>query len=204
MPSKRGTKRDKSGRLTPQNPSQDVPMRIFIENVPPDELTAALEASPDPKFQQFLDARTDPAYRNHSFAAICRKLNITLSEFDDLWRNHQLHRAMIRVSNYTPEIFEGVARAARSKMEACSRCDGEKLVYNDRGVGRTCPVCDGAGKVEVYGVPHAIDKIYGSMGMDGRKGGPMVAIQQNFGLDSSLEDVLIESHKLLNSGDKER
>jgi hypothetical protein len=204
MPRRRGTKRDKSGRLTPEQPSRDVPMRTFIENVPPDEFTECLEASTDPKFQQFLDARCDPGFKHLGFAALCRRLGITLHEMDDLWRNHQLSRGMIRMMTHVPRVLEDVAIDAESRDEVCPRCDGEKVVINDNNVSRPCPVCENTGKVRVPGDRAARDLVFESVGLTGKRGGPpMVAIQQNFGLDSGLEDVLLNTTKLLEDKNSE-
>src|SRR5947208_14077255 len=94
-PSKIAKRELRQGRHIPPAPTLDVPMRRFIDSVPDKEFAEALEHAPDPKFQTFLAARADPAYRGLSFAALCRKFNIPLADVDDLWRQHQLHVGMI-------------------------------------------------------------------------------------------------------------
>ncbi len=194
-------KKDKNGRKMASQPSEDLPMRRFIENVPEDEFSAALDASGDPKFQNFLLARCDPAYRQVGFAALCRKFNISLQDVDDLWRSHQLHRGMIRMMNQVPVILEDVAEDAKSRTVVCPRCDGLLTLINDKGDVRPCPVCKETGMVRQTGDKAARELVFESIGLTGKRG-PMVAIQQNFGLDSGLEDVLMATQRVISGGNE--
>lgn len=201
---KKPAKTDRHGRKMPRVASRDLPMKRFIENVPDNEFSAALESSPDPKFATFLAARADPAYATLSFSALCRKFNISLQDVDDLWRNHQLHRGMIQMMTHVPQVLEDVAQDAKSKMVVCTRCDGEGVLVSnngpdDTGGARVCPVCDGAKKIKVSGDKAARDLVFESIGLTGKRS-PMVAIQQNFGLDSGLEDILISTQRVLSGG----
>jgi len=195
-------KHDKNGRLRPKQASRDLPMKTFIENVPRAEFEQALELSPDPRFRQLFDGMTDPHLARMSFAGLCKQFSITLNDIHDLWRNHQLHKALIRMSTYTPEILEDIAIDARSKMQGCTHCNGSRVVTDTEGAVWPCPVCRGAGEVRVPGDKNARVLTYEALGLM-KRGGPLVAIQQNFGLDAGLEEILGATQKLITEGDNE-
>lgn len=191
---------DKHGREMPVDPERDRAMNRFIENVVETEFSEALAAANDPKYTTFLRARADPAYRSLGFSALTRKFNISLQEVDDLWRNHQLHRGMIRMMNRMPDILEDVAEDARSKMVACPRCDGVTTVAAGvRGETRPCPVCDGTGKVRAVGDRAARQLVFETAGLIGKPGptGPLVNV--NLGLESGLADLLVGAQKIVQS-----
>ena len=110
-------------------------MRRFIDSVPDKEFAEALEHAPDPKFQTFLAARADPAYRGLSFAALCRKFNISLADVDDLWRSHQLHVGMIEMMNHVPRVMIDIVEDAKSHQGTCTRCDGSGTITRDSDIG---------------------------------------------------------------------
>lgn len=184
------------------DPDNDRPMQRFIDLVDETEFSAALTASGEPKYVTFLAARHDPAYRSLGFSALCRKFNISLQDVDDLWRSHQLHRGMMRMMNSLPDILEDVAVDARSRKVACPRCDGLAVLTSDSGLPRACPVCDGTGKVRQTGDRDARHLVFESAGLTGKRG-PLVAIQQNFGLDVELEEVLATSQRIVAGEEKE-
>lgn len=173
-------------------------MRRFAENVPEDLFTAALESSTDPKFVNFLAARINPLYKNHSLASLARKFNVTLADLDDLYRNYQLHVGMVRMMEHVPQVLVDVAEDAKSRIVVCSRCDGEGKLLDEKQNQRECPVCNGIGRVRQSGDKAARDLVFESIGLIGKRG-PMVAIQNNFGLDSGLEDTLLSTAKLISA-----
>jgi len=204
-------KRDKHGRPLPSSGPRDIPMKTFIENVPDAEFKDALESAPDPKYQHFLLAWLSPEHRRTSFGHLCNLFNISLQDVHELWRQHQLHRGMIQMSNHLPKVLDDVAFDAESRMEYCTRCDGTGTV-SDREEGsfesstsrsshakepvRICPQCKGTKEVRVVGDRAARDLLFESIGLTGKKG-PLVAIQQNFGLDMELGDVLAASQRVV-------
>lgn len=172
-------------------------MRRFIENVDEGEFKTALEGQSDPKFTLFLAARADPAYRDESFASLCKKFGITLQDVDELWRNHQLHHGMIQMMNHVPQILRDVAEDSKSTTQMCPKCEGLKTVADgEPPIIRTCPLCKGAGEMRRPGDKASRELVFESIGLTGRKG-PMVAIQQNFGLDSGLEDLLMNTQRVV-------
>lgn len=194
-------KKDRHGRRLPIVASQDKPMSTFITHVPQDEFTKALAQSEDAKFVQMFAARCDPAYRELSFSALCRKFGVTLQDVDDLWRKHQLHVGMLNMMNHVPKILDDVAGDAESRFVCCPRCDGDKhLTTEQEGAVRTCPVCEGEGKVKIAGDKYARDLVFETIQLIGKRV-PQVAIQQNnFGMNAGLEDVLLQTQKLITGG----
>lgn len=195
-------KRDKNGRVVTKHAPNDLAMKRFIENVPDDEFTKALEAAEDPKIALVLKMHADPAYWNESFASLCRRANVSLRDVDDLWRNHQLHRGMVRMMTHVPEILEDVAVDAKSREVVCHRCCGETKITDDDGKQRPCPVCNETGRVRQVGDKNARDLVFESLSLTGKRA-PMVAIQQNFGLDAQLEDVLMSTQKMITGSNDE-
>lgn len=194
---KKKGKRDKNGRKLPVIVSKDLPMRRFIENVDEGEFERALEAQSEPKFALFLSARADPAYRGQSFAALCKKFGITLQDVDELWRNHQLHTGMIQMMNHVPRILQDVAEDSKSKDQMCPKCEGLKTISDGEPPKvRNCPLCKGIGEVRVAGDKNSRDLVFESIGLIGKKS-PMFAIQQNFGLDSGLEEILMNTQRVI-------
>jgi hypothetical protein len=180
-------------------------MRRFIENVPETEFQAALEVCSEPKIEMLLAARLDPAYRTSSFASLCKKFNVSLSEVDDIWRNHQLHVGMMRMMSKVPDMMADMVEDARSSMVCCPRCDGLKRVSEGGDDGkkpiiRACPVCNETGLVRHVGDKVAREIVSEAAGLIGKKV-PMFAVQNNnFGMDSALEELLMTSQKVLKLG----
>lgn len=191
---------DKAGRLMHEEPSLDLPMKRFRENIDPDKLELFL--GEHEKYLPFIAALHDPAFAKLSFASICRRFNVSLHELQSLYTDGMRHMGLLEMSANLPQIMVDVSEDAKSKMELCSRCDGLKVLTeierdgDGKVVSRTereCPVCEGVGKVKVTGDKHARDLVFESMKLTGQKG-PMVAIQQNFGsgngLDAKMEGML--------------
>lgn len=178
-------------------------MRTFYESVPAKAFKEALDLSRDLKFEKLLALMSDPARAKDSFGNLCRLADITLNDLHDFWRNHQLHAGMIQMMNHVPKIMVDVAIDAESRNSACTRCDGVGRVIdispiNSKATERLCPVCGGTKEMRVVGDPRARDLIFESIGLTGKH--QVVAIQQNFGLESELGDVLMASQKVITSG----
>ena len=188
-------KRDKQLRSTPEESHRDIPALRFWHNIDRDAFEFAL--SDNDKYATFLRALHDPNYSRCSFPKLLRKFNISLHEAQCLYTDHMRHLGLLRMSNHLPQIMEDVAVDALSHMQACPRCDGEKVVESmrgDRKIRRMCPGCKGSGEVRVIGDKHARELVFESMKLIRQREGPLVAIQQNFdagdGLNESLETLL--------------
>jgi len=194
-------RRDKHSRSTPDQSHRDVPALRFWNAIDREAFEFALSGKD--KYSTFLRALYDPHYSRCSFPTLLRKFNISLHEAQSLYTDHMRCLGLLAMSNYLPEIMTDVAEDALSHMHACPRCDGEAVVESTRGgrkVRKTCPDCNGSGKVRVIGDRHARNLVFESMKLIRQREGPLVAIQQNMGPDDmcpSLEDVLKHSYSLL-------
>src|SRR2546430_12911787 len=189
------TRRDKNGRPMPVRADRDRPVQWFFENIPRATLEEALQLSGDPRLYRLYDALHDPAYRNTSLMTLCRKFGIPLHDLVELWRDYNVCLGMIRMVNHLPEIMEHTAENALPRDVFCPRCDGLGNVVDWNGP-RTCPICEGAGKVRVPGDNAACRLVFEIAGLIGRNRAPIVAIQQNFGAPVS-EDTVKDIRKII-------
>jgi hypothetical protein len=180
-------------------------VQTFLDTVPGQEFHEALLLSTDEKFERLGRSMLDPRRARESFAKKLIDAKLTLPELYEFWHKHQLHIGLIQVMNRVPKIMRDVATDAESRLTACSRCDGTGKV-NDAIPGsdqepivRVCPACEGTRQMRVIGDKAARDLVFESIGLTG-KTSPTVAIQQNFGLDSDLGDVLMTSQKIITGG----
>jgi len=188
-------RRDKHLRQIPDKPHRDIPALRFWNEIDLERFESAL--SGNDKYATFLRALHDPHYSRCSFPTLLRKFNISLHEAQSLYADHMRQMGLLEISNHLPEIMSDVAEDARTHMQACPRCDGEKFVAStgdNRKALKPCPNCEGSGTVRVIGDKHARDLVFESMKLT-RQRGPLVAIQQNIGaagdgLDARLESVL--------------
>jgi hypothetical protein len=189
-------RRDKHLRPTPDQAHRDIPALRFWNNIDRDEFEWALGGND--KYASFLRALYDPHYSRCSFPTLLRKFNISLHEAQMLYTDHMRLWGLLQMSNHLPEIMEDVAEDALSHIQACPRCDGEKVVestHSQEKVTKPCPECNGSDKVRLIGDSHARDLVFECMKLIRQRQGPLVTIQQqnigaNGGLDSRLEDLL--------------
>ena len=166
-----------------------------------EEVQAALAASDDPRYQEFLERITSRRYRRVSMQTIAKACNISLQEFTNWWQKASTQRAIAVAQTSSIRIAEHMAEDAMSSDDVCPRCDGMKFVTTQPGlpadeisgyrqVGfdpkdpiwvRDCPKCDGEGKIRKPGDSHARDRIMEMAGILQRGKTPAVAIIQNFG-----------------------
>ena len=169
-------------------------MKWFFESMPPDTFEEAVWSSDDPKFRRLYIALQDPAYQTTSRMTLCRNFGISLRDLLDMWFSYMRDLTRLGILNRLPEIAKEIVEDALSRDVVCSRCDGIGNVKKDDGQ-RTCPMCQGAGKIRVPGDKDARRLVLEIGGLIGRNKTPVVAIQQNFGVN--LEDTLIEIDKIL-------
>lgn len=160
----------------------------------------ALACSPDPRFPEFLERLYQPRYRRWSLGAIARSCDLTLGEFVSFWRNAQVERAIATFCRASPAVAYAIVSNALGREVLCDRCDGlgwveivgiaarlpPELIRGYLGklrghpmARRTCPKCDGSGKMREPGNPHACDKVLEIAGLIG-KNRAGVQIAQNF------------------------
>jgi hypothetical protein len=179
---------DKHRRPIPQQAYMDIPMKRFRENTDPEKLELFL--GENEKYLPFIAALHDPLYANYSFAAVCRKYNISLHELQSLYTDGMRHLGLLEMAANLPQVMVDVSENAKNRLILCPRCDGRKTItetleFDESGKPskvetRTCPLCEGIGKVNQIGDKHSQDLMFESMKLTGQKGGGLV-IQQNFG-----------------------
>jgi len=152
----------------------------------------ALACSTDLRFVEFgkrIMQRDSRGHRQPCLATVAKQCAISLSEFDAWadkssaqWATSIAHRA-------SPRIMSDMVKAAQTRKEPCSRCDGTGEIELNKKP-RTCPLCKGAGEVDKIGDAHSQDKVLETAGVVGKKSGASVKLVQNFGTIESATDRL--------------
>jgi|WetSurMetagenome_2_1015567.scaffolds.fasta_scaffold01336_9 hypothetical protein len=162
----------------------------------------ALATARDDRFREFLTRIQEPAYRRISLAATAKQVGLSLPEWAEFWQKAQVQRALVKAQDALADITAGIITDALPGLTSCGRCDGFGWVYSESEIPadtpgldqlakrtiRTCPECKGAGRVRKTGDSEARKMILEMTGVAGKRNGPAVQIQQNFGgIGSSLE-----------------
>lgn len=160
------------------------------------DLQEFLAASPDVRFQLFLEKVMAPRYLRVSLATMAKGCGISLGEFQKWYSNELNQRTIAEAQAASPKIVRGLIDDAVPRLDICDRCDGlgwvdapadvdpSKVPAGYRRVKkdvytRTCPRCDGEGKVRQSGDSHAQDRVLGIAGVTESTKGPSVVV--NFG-----------------------
>jgi hypothetical protein len=146
-------------------------LKWFFDHTPSPDLETAMQVSGNKRFVRLYHSLHDPAYRNTSPGTLCRKLGISLKDLLDLWHQFNADLASMRMATRLAKIMEQTAEDALSPEKACPQCDVEPEAA--AGVlRRTCPVCQGTGKVRMPGDAASRRTVYELMGLLGpRKAG---------------------------------
>jgi len=168
-------------------------MKLFFQCVRRPDFDDVLQFSGDERFFRLYDALHDDAYRNTSPGTLCRRFGISLQDLVDVWREYNSLLGQMYMATQLPQIMADVTNNALSRDVVCPRCDGLKKVQDGEGESRICPVCKGEGQVKVPGDPHAIQLVFESLGLIGRKE-PAIRIEQNVRVES-LEEMLRMTQK---------
>ena len=157
----------------------------------------ALAASPDVRFQEFLERVMTPKYLRASLATIAKGCGIDLLEFNQWWSKASAQRAIPEAQLASLGVVEDLIDDAKSKDHVCGRCDGIGAIASPPGLAgnipgyrvareerdpiytHTCPKCAGEGTVRRSGDAHARDRLMEIAGLSpGAKGAGVVI--QNF------------------------
>ena len=179
----------------------------------------ALAASPDVRFQEFLDRVMTPKYRRASLATIAKGCSIDLPEFNQQSGKASAQRAIAEAQLASPGVVEDLIEDAKSKDDVCDRCDGIGSVAAPPGLEgdipgyrlareaseehgaiytRTCPKCAGEGTVRRSGDAHATDRLMEIAGLSPGAKGAAVAIQNFSGAShGSAVPILEDAMSLL-------
>jgi hypothetical protein len=181
----------------------DEPYNAYLEKIDPRgdsprsrALRHSLAVNPDAHFREFLLRLSEPRYKGYSLAAIAKTCDLSLPQFAEFYQKSVVQQALALAQQAVPELTEDLIEDARTTLVSCERCDGIGHIEAPEGyvapgekptkkasLGRkvrTCPTCEGKGKVRRIGNEHARDSVLEMAGLKGKKGGG-VQIVQNFG-----------------------
>ena len=177
------------------------------------DMQKALAASPDVRFQEFLERVMTPKYRRASLATIAKGCGIDLLEFNQWWGKASAQRAIAEAHLASPGVVEELIEDAKSKDDVCDRCDGIGSVAAPPGLAgdipgyrlareaseehgatytRSCPKCGGAGKVRRSGDAHARDRLMDIAGLSPGAKGAAVVIQNFSGASHASAVTILE------------
>jgi hypothetical protein len=173
----------------------------FLSTLDPrnnEQVQAALAASPDPRFQEFLDRISKPGYNRVSLQSIAKACQIDLREFNIWWQKESAQRSIAIAQTASVQVTQDMAADAMSRMVACERCDGLGWVSAPPGLPdtvpgyrmieageepkyiRDCPNGCNSGKIRKPGDTHSRNTLLEMGGLLKQKGtGPSVTL--NFG-----------------------
>jgi hypothetical protein len=165
-----------------------------------EDVQKALAASPDPRFNEFLERVSIPKYKDVSMQAIAKACNIDLLEFQNWWNKESTQRAIATAQMGSIKVTQDMVQDAMTSEDVCPRCDGLSFVAAPEGLPddvlgykliepakdlqpakyiRTCPKCNGEKTVRKVGDAHARDKVLEMAGILKKEKGAGVTI--NFG-----------------------
>ncbi len=144
-------------------------MKRLADILSQDEMAGVLYSSTDERVHRLAEMMADPAYVRFSLAQLCQRLGLSTLDLLELFRRHKLDMGIIEMSRRAPEIMEGVARDAESRMEACGECAGTGSVM-DKNTGEMsrCLHCSGKGQVRRPGDYRARKLMFEALGLIGK------------------------------------
>jgi hypothetical protein len=183
-----------------KNGIQDKVYGSYLDQINPREnkdVQIALASSPDVRFVEFLERIKLPRYKRMAVQTIAKGCNISLGEFQKWYNQASTQRSIALAQQASVKITEDMVEDAKSREDACERCDGTTWIPAQQGLPlstpgyrpveiegqvqwiRDCPRCQ-RGKVRKPGDAHSRNLLLEMSGNIVRgKGG--VSIIQNFG-----------------------
>lgn len=175
--------------------NSDALLKRMGEFIPRDDLASALSrASDDARIAALAVRLIDPNFATTKLTKLANDLGLRYTDVVDGFRRAKLDEGMLRMFIRVPDILEDIAEDARTKIDACPRCDGEGEIHK-RGKSVTCPQCKGVGELRTPGDNEARRLTLEAAGIIGKRGG--FAQQINIGTVGGLEDVLRSGQQAL-------
>lgn len=174
----------------------------YLDTLDPEnrqDVQFALAGSQDTRFVAFLERLGTRRFgKKISLQTIAKSCGIELAEFNKWWQQASTQRAIAIAQTQSVTVMSDMAEDARSRNEACARCDGLGFVRADIGLPldtpgyrpleleagvqwiRDCPKCKGTRMVREPGDEFSREKLLETSGLINKKG-PGFQIIQNFG-----------------------
>ncbi len=182
---------------------KDSVMGRISESIGREEMAASLACTEDPRAGRLLEMLFDPAFRHHSFSALCERVHFSATDVVDLFRRFKLDQGIVAMAKAAPRIMADTAIDAESTLSPCMNCSGTGLLIvegSDGDIERPCPSCLGRGSFRVPGHDKSRELFYKTMGLTKR--GPLVAQQINVQSNKipTVEDFVMETEKAMRDG----
>ena len=161
------TRNSQKKALKPKSPPRKAPvMNRLAATLSEEEMAGALYSSTDERVLRLAEMMTDPAYSRFTLGKLCERVGVTSIDLLDALRRNKIDQGIIEMSRRAPEIMEGVARDAESRMEACKDCAGTGMLKDkDTGEMSHCLHCSGEGRVRVPGDYKARRLMFQALGL---------------------------------------
>ncbi len=172
-------------------------LRRLADAIGRETLMQALELADDQRLRTLADMLADPAYSRCTFAKLCEKASVRMTEVVDAFRRYKLDEGVVAMYQHLPEVMEDTAQDAKSRSETCGRCKGEGKIAQDDSSATDCPQCAGTGIMRVPGDADSRKLVFETAGLVGRRG-LMLAQQFNIGDGGfSVESLITQGEKLI-------
>lgn len=178
---------------------EDVPKDTFIEEIAaqPGFLETMGENIADVRVARFLKMIGQVDQRQ-SMTACANACGLTKSDMARIWRDSKLTRAFFRIVNRMESVADKVVDDAMGARKSCPRCDGFGRVdvplsmreWFDGHETTVCPNCEGAKTVAVVGSAPDKQLIWEKVGWSKQKGGVQVNVSMSdHSVDSTINDM---------------
>ena len=119
----------------------------------------ALAASPDPRFQAFLNIALSEKGKTMHLGTIAKMCDIGLVELQALWRDARINKAIDKAIDNLSDLTVDLIDDAKTIESTCPVCDGTGQIEREGKPAKICPNCSGKGTVRAIGDKHARDKL---------------------------------------------
>lgn len=162
----------KKSRIRRSPARKDPLFRRFEASVDQDDLAGMLLYSGDARSLRLVEMLFDSAYRNFSLSKLCERAGLSIFDLLDLFRRYKWDIGTLDVYDQLPRIVEEIARDAMSSQGVCRRCKGDGKLSVGEPRERSCPHCEGTGRVRVPGDIKAARLILEITGVIGKNRSP--------------------------------
>ena len=183
-------KYDLDNRTVPDNPRYDRPMHEFFNNIPLEEFTVALALQDDERLKDFHQSITDPRNARLTLVTLCRRHEVTLTDLQKVWREHQVNLGLMGMANHAPRVMENIATDAASYNDICPTCRGKGKIFSK--AKSFCPRCAGHGVVKRPGDLESRHIMMEALGVTGKASlvTTINTLSASFGPEHGMEKII--------------